>query len=755
MKHLPDWVPILCLILFGTLPVLSQPALGQAASRFFFEDFDAAAPPVLPANWLSTEGNWSTSTSVASPGSGENNLTVSGSERDSVRSPLINLQGLTSGSVEYLARRTSTYEVDSLLVLASVDGGATFPVVLLDRGQALPAVGSSYELVSMPIPQSLAGQSQVVFMFVALGGSTSGANIRIDDFSVTGEGDPTSGNSVVAFSASSSTLDPSTNTVDVPVSLDFVRSESLQGLQMEISWDVAALDLIAVEAGSAISDSDEWSLSFAGGETQSQIVLLGIQGGALPEGAYDPLMTLRFSLETATPELEAVVTLETVLGSLAVRTGDDAQLIRGASSHVISLATGDASFDVAPSSLDFGAVRVDTAPDQQLVVSNSGSAPLVITDVSSSSPVFSITPATATVDPGGTQPFVVTYAPTFVDFGGQTATLSFVHNAPGGQSEVPAAGVGIGGRGDANLDGAVDVVDLVFGIDYVLGVENPGSGQLTSLDLFPFEAPDGALDVRDLTVVVQAILLGAWPDDVQIASTSNVVAHLLRKNPVGSDEIQLGVDGGAGNGVLYLQTSIPVRAIQGALLLNGAGEAQVASDISPDFSAQIHHDVWTGQLRVLGVRMDGGALPAGKYPLVHLLGFEENRDISFQSGVAVGEERQRLVVGWEGYHENAGEEVDALYPTLGTPFPNPYVHEEGRSLRIPLVLHRDDEVQVDVFNVLGQKVIPSRLLPMPAGQHQIHWAGVDHSGRKVVSGFYLIRVAVGEEIWTRTVVVQQ
>ena len=150
--------------------MLCAPALmAQDNTLFFSESFDGVTPPALPFGWSDGSGEWETSSSVASSGSGANNVTVSGAQQAALRTPGLNLSGLTSGSIEYLARRTSTYLQDSLIVQASLDGGTTFSITLLDRGEALPAADGSYELISMAVPAALLGQANVVLEFVALG----------------------------------------------------------------------------------------------------------------------------------------------------------------------------------------------------------------------------------------------------------------------------------------------------------------------------------------------------------------------------------------------------------------------------------------------------------------------------------------------------------------------------------------------------------------------------------------------------------
>jgi len=85
-------------------------------------------------------------------------------------------------------------------------------------------------------------------------------------------------------------------------------------------------------------------------------------------------------------------------------------------------------FGIAPPVLHFGPVGVGiTSPPQVVTVSNTGDAALVISGVTPTNTVFAVTPTTATIAPGGNQPFSVTFTPSAL--GSVSANLEFDHNA--------------------------------------------------------------------------------------------------------------------------------------------------------------------------------------------------------------------------------------------------------------------------------------------------------------------------------------
>ena len=59
------------------------------------------------------------------------------------------------------------------------------------------------------------------------------------------------------------------------------------------------------------------------------------------------------------------------------------------------------------------------------------------------------------------------------------------------------------------------------------------------------------------------------------------------------------------------------------------------------------------------------------------------------------------------------------------------------------------QVQLDVFNILGQNVTTLINEYLPPGTHQVEWNSSDHNGQKVASGVYLYKLQVGQESQTK------
>ena len=82
---------------------------------------------------------------------------------------------------------------------------------------------------------------------------------------------------------------------------------------------------------------------------------------------------------------------------------------------------------------------------------------------------------------------------------------------------------------------------------------------------------------------------------------------------------------------------------------------------------------------------------------------------------------------------------------LGPNYPNPF----SSSTSIPYELKTHSEVQVTVYDVLGQVVRGLVAGTQPGGTHEVLWDGRNNMGRKVANGIYLFSLRAGGKSQTR------
>ena len=86
--------------------------------------------------------------------------------------------------------------------------------------------------------------------------------------------------------------------------------------------------------------------------------------------------------------------------------------------------------------------------------------------------------------------------------------------------------------------------------------------------------------------------------------------------------------------------------------------------------------------------------------------------------------------------------ITANLPTqfaLEQNYPNPF----NPTTEIRYALPQRSDVQLVIFNALGQQIRTLVSRTQDAGFHEIMWDGKDSNGQSVASGIYLYRIAAG------------
>ena len=86
---------------------------------------------------------------------------------------------------------------------------------------------------------------------------------------------------------------------------------------------------------------------------------------------------------------------------------------------------------------------------------------------------------------------------------------------------------------------------------------------------------------------------------------------------------------------------------------------------------------------------------------------------------------------------------------LGANYPNPF----NPATIIPLVVPAEaGDVDLTIYNVLGQPVRQVWNGPLAAGEHRLTWDGRDRQGQPVAAGVYLFRLQAGDQTRIRKMV---
>jgi flagellar hook assembly protein FlgD len=101
-------------------------------------------------------------------------------------------------------------------------------------------------------------------------------------------------------------------------------------------------------------------------------------------------------------------------------------------------------------------------------------------------------------------------------------------------------------------------------------------------------------------------------------------------------------------------------------------------------------------------------------------------------------------------HLDAGAPVVAATALLGN-YPNPF----NPTTEISFSLKQAADVQIDVFNIKGEKVKTLVNEHMTAAAHTVTWNGNDDEGNAVTSGVYFYKMQSGKYTSTKKMILMK
>lgn len=313
--------------------------------------------------------------------------------------------------------------------------------------------------------------------------------------------------------------------------------------------------------------------------------------------------------------------------------------------------------------------------------------------------------------------------------------------------------------GDINDDQNVDVADLTLLIDFILERQSPASPleeQFADCNL------DSGLDIGDVVCVVNVIL--STPPQARLAAA---IAPAPAANGRLQARLSETVDRAAGSARTVLIELDPATGV-------AAAHARLAYDATrtrigiPDLAAgaegfQLAYHDQGGGLTLVLYSLEGRELSPGAGPLVRIpiatLGTKP------VDGRTLLELREMTLADRAGTVRQVA--IDEVQVTalphqfqLSEAFPNPIGPTSGARLLLDIPAAPSPalsgsapgrgaggsvRVQVDVYNVRGQRVRRLMDSDLSVGQHTIEWDGTNERGGHVGVGLYVIRVNAGRE----------
>ena len=98
-----------------------------------------------------------------------------------------------------------------------------------------------------------------------------------------------------------------------------------------------------------------------------------------------------------------------------------------------------------------------------------------------------------------------------------------------------------------------------------------------------------------------------------------------------------------------------------------------------------------------------------------------------------------------------GEEGIPKEFQLNQNYPNPF----NPTTIITFALPKDAFVNITVYDLLGREVKTLVSNDMPVGNHSVEWRGDDNSGARVSSGAYLYKIAAGDFVLIKKMILMK
>ena len=282
--------------------------------------------------------------------------------------------------------------------------------------------------------------------------------------------------------------------------------------------------------------------------------------------------------------------------------------------------------------------------------------------------------------------------------------------------------------GDVNMDDIVDTGDVIFLIDY----------------LFRFGLPPAIMDAADVN--------GSCATD--IADVVYLINYLFRDGPApvygctDSDGLnrtsqlreEIAINATLQNGITTISIVSPIELL--GLQLELSSPTQVKPLLLTNDGLDLVHGYQNGSLRIGLLDLDGGeTISAGKHRLIQMKG-----KCRLISALVC----DKSCAAWKVSTKNTmeGNTLPLTY-ALHQNYPNPF----NPQTVIQYALPRACEVQITIYNMLGQKVKTLVDGYQDAGYKRVEWNGRNGRGEEIASGIYFYRIKAGDFVDSKKMVI--
>ena len=290
-------------------------------------------------------------------------------------------------------------------------------------------------------------------------------------------------------------------------------------------------------------------------------------------------------------------------------------------------------------------------------------------------------------------------------------------------------------KGDANLDGTVNILDILTIIDHILQIQELEGEAFQRADVAPWpnSGPigDQSVDAGDLALLQTIIVDGQYPNGTLLS----LLDGSLSKS---SNRIEVFTE--VRDGFLYIQASceVPVRGFEIEMMAENCGDI-----LDSPFDIAVSNTDGSNLHAVL-YNTDGQALKAGIHTVARI---PVDGHHAVSKVIAADMRNLALDVQISSARPiNAADNIQLLQN-----HPNPF---RDRTI-FTITQSTNVTGTVSVYSLLGERLATFPFQPSRAGIQNISWNGTDDAGKSLPAGTYIYRLEAGSTVQSRLLTIVQ
>ena len=276
-------------------------------------------------------------------------------------------------------------------------------------------------------------------------------------------------------------------------------------------------------------------------------------------------------------------------------------------------------------------------------------------------------------------------------------------------------------RGDVNVDGCIDILDLLMVVDHIVSLDSLSGIQFLRADIAPWlpgtpnPIPDGIVNVQELSLIQNIILTQFYPDGTPLGPCGNL--------PKVNDDEEAKVtfyiiDKGIS---VYIDSKVGIRGAQ--IEFANVDNEPIDMIINTDLGQGFYYYVTADKLlrTLLYDPLGAKYLEPGEHLMAEMPFALNNPDaVTLDKLILVDVDRQKLTkINYEIIFGSRELPVEYM---LFQNYPNPF----NPNTTIEFTLPEDvSNAKLSIYNMLGEKVSELVNGALTAGKYQYQWNAIN------------------------------